>query len=80
MTTQPPQIESGIPIPTSMHGRPLTYPFQDIEVGQSMWVEGTGPLSVGSRMVTAARAYGNRHNMKFCVRTIDGGHRIWRIA
>ncbi len=65
------QIEKNIPIPA-------TYPFKDMEVGDSFLV----PEEVNRAAVTnSARRFGKNHGMEFTVRSISGGRlRCWRTA
>jgi hypothetical protein len=69
------QIENGIPIPEGT-GR-NRWPFNAMEVGQSVFAEGAKD---GVRAATAAKVYGLRTGKKFTCRKMDNGHRIWRIA
>ena len=65
------QIEKNIPIPA-------TYPFKDMEVGDSFLV----PEEVNRAAVTnSARRFGKNNEMEFTVRAISGGRlRCWRTA
>jgi hypothetical protein len=62
------KIEKDIPIP-----RPRRkYPFEDMEVGDSVFVEGKRPQDFSS--------YFWRYKpMKSTCRSLNGGTRIWRI-
>jgi len=51
------------------------YPFRDLDVGDSFFVEGVGAELVRS----SARSCARLHNMKFTTRTVEGGCRCWRI-
>jgi hypothetical protein len=71
------KIEKNIPIP-GIRGGALTrkYPFNEMEVGDSIFVEKRkGLYNPGN----AAGNYGKTHGMKFSVRKVEGGFRIWRI-
>ena len=71
-------VEDGVPMP-DLHqgaGRPRIYPFADMKVGQSVFVDG-GKLR--GKEHGAARKHGQRHGKRFAVRTVDGGIRIWRV-
>lgn len=70
------KIEKGIPIPDGGRGRPKMYHFGEMEIGDSVFVEGqTSRGSAGG----SARKYGHSNNKKFTCRTVDGGVRIWRV-
>jgi hypothetical protein len=78
------KIEKGIELPkrTGGSGRTgrnkfptLHYPWKDMEVGDSFLVAGRTTRKVGS----AATLAGNRYGMKFTVRAVEGGVRVWRI-
>jgi hypothetical protein len=74
------KIEDDIPIPPpskKRRGRPNTYPWRTINVGQSFkrWPQ-TPKKSFGSM----ASSYGRMLDRKFVVRTLeDGSTRVWRI-
>lgn len=71
-------IESGVPLPASyINGRPASYPFRKMEVGQSIFI----PEEKVSPHHAAKRAYaaGRRTGYKFTCRKVDGGVRVWRI-
>ncbi len=68
-------IDHDIPIPNDgSNGRPRAYPFQDMEVGDSVLFSMRGARAVG-----AAHNYGWKTGKKFKSRTIDGQVRIWRV-
>ncbi len=66
------KIEKNVPMLDARGG----YPFKEMEIGDSFFVEG-----VKSRYF-AGRAYqaGRRNDMKFSVRNSLSGCRCWRIA
>jgi hypothetical protein len=71
------KIEKGIPIPDSRGGGDRNkYPFGKMEVGDSVFFDG---VKSNERPIIAARAYGRAHGLKFAVRIMDGGARIWRV-
>lgn len=51
------------------------YPWSELDVGQSFFVEGGALRSMGS---TASHA-GRRSAKKFLVRAAEGGVRVWRL-
>lgn len=66
-----------LPSPTGGTGRPLTYPWVDMEVGDSIKIDAESGYK---RAASAAQAYGKRHDMKFASRKNGDGARIWRMA
>lgn len=71
-------IESNIPMPASYkNGRPASYPFRDMQVGQSIYIPATDvfPRHAAKR----AYAAGRRAGMKFVCRRDEGGVRVWRV-
>lgn len=70
-------VEKGRPIP------PLTtkkYPFGEMEIGDSFWVPmGENEEKTKNMIRCAAGAFGRRRVMKFSVRKIDNGFRVWRV-
>ncbi len=70
------KIEDGYAIPAARQPRTrrAKYPWAELEVGQSFFVEGGLLRSMSS---TASHA-GRRSGRKFIVRTADGGVRVWR--
>jgi len=72
-------IEKEVPAPdvTGRKGPPRKYPFADMEIGDSVFVEGENSQG---RAALAARAHGNFKQKKFAARTQEGGVRIWRVA
>ena len=73
MSSEPVQIESGIPFPGTV-GRTATYPWKDLLVGQSFFTT-VNLKSMTSTRVNAERTTG----FKFIGRTVPGGCRIWRV-
>lgn len=68
------QIEKGIPIPHPGSGR-LSYPFHEMKVGDSILVtDRTLP-----QLERMTGSYGRRHGVKFSLRKMKGGVRIWRV-
>lgn len=66
------KIEKGVPMPKNK--RATKYPFAEMEVGDSFYVEPDN----GS-IHAAASWYGKRNNKKFATRKEGEGRRIWRI-
>lgn len=69
-------IEDGHPIPAARqnNSRRAKYPWADLEIGQSFFVEGAALRSMSS---TASHA-GRRNGKKFIARAAEGGVRVWR--
>jgi len=71
------QIDRGLPIPEVIKGRPMKYPFADMQVGDSFSVT----LKQGRNASTAARVYAHRHpGVQFTSRKDVENFRIWRTA
>ena len=69
------KIAKNIPIPEGGKGRPLVYPFGNMEIGDSVYVDGRKKASIQA----ACRGYGKRHNMRFTTRAEKSGLRVWRV-
>lgn len=79
------KIEKDVPHDGRGSARQNFFPFPDMEVGDSFFMQfglttprGT-PISA-SILSSAATSYGRANNRKFSTRTVDGGIRCWRIA
>ena len=72
------KIETGIPIPTRDDGKRPSYPFREMNVGDSF----TAARDVQIKVIGAAKVFKHRNpGWDFAKRrTEDGGVRIWRIA
>lgn len=75
------KIEKGIPVASDGRERQHKYPFAEMEVGDSFFVDNvqSGDKTYVS-ISSASRGYGYRHNKKFKQRSENNGVRIWRIA
>ena len=71
------EIEKNIQPPELTRGRPSKYPFSKMDVGDSVFFDGA---TIGGAEYKAAIGYGRSRGWKFCVRTSDGGLRVWRVA
>lgn len=62
-------------------GRTSVYPFMEMEVGDSYFVEGATSTD-GLRPYKSALQYARRagDGRKFSARKVEGGVRIWRVA
>lgn len=72
------EIEKGIPIPlyAGQRGTAAKYPWKDMNVGDSFFVEGADT----KQMSSAVYGVSKRTGFKFACRSVDGGTRVWRIA
>lgn len=69
-------IEKNIPMPPKGSGRPLRYPFDKLEIGDSFVI----PTKDYNSVNAAARQYGKRCGMRFTFRKIDDATaRVFRI-
>ena len=64
------KIEKNIPIPN------IKYPFAELEIGDSFYVE--GGRNVTSAVRVAAFTFAKKTNTSFVTRTVENGVRIWR--
>ena len=77
------EIEKGVVMPRARGGgRPPVFPMGKMEVGESFlvpeeWLREhyTSPDSFGATV----SYYGTRGGMKFAVRKVEGGRRVWRV-
>ena len=63
------RIDKDVPMPTSK-----TYPFDNMEVGDSFYYEGPR-----GRIASVSSRHAIRFNKKFCIRSEGNGHRCWRV-
>jgi len=74
-------VEHGVPIPQRRNA-PKRYPFRDMEIGDSFFVPLNGEKSskVFARIAGAAiRDARSRGGIKYAVRSVEGGVRVWRV-
>lgn len=80
------QIETNIPLPSAKSGGSTAsvYPLSNMYVGDSFLVPMEPVTAEARRRVTAAASgYAARNKdagVKFSIRTVDGGLRVWRVA
>lgn len=67
------EIEKNIPVPKLIVRN--TYPYKELEVGESFFVEGVGNRT----MLNSNYTNGKKLNRKFILRREGNGCRIWRI-
>ena len=71
------QIETGIPVTNGKRtGTASRYPFAQLQVDQSFLVKDRKVDTVRSAACMASKRLG----VKFVVRSVDGGVRVWRVA
>lgn len=82
------KIESGIPIKNTK-GRPHTYPFEKMKMGDSFFVEvqeGENPKYIQTKLSTLARRYSFRYSPEAKYTTSiekneeKVGVRVWRVS
>lgn len=78
-------IETNIPLPARTNpnaGTNAKYPLADMLVGDSfLYPAEPATLADRRRLSSALASYSSRHkDVKFAVRTVDGGLRVWRVA
>ena len=73
------KIEKGVPVPPAQNGRPVTYPFGEMNIGDSFFVADVGKrFSIYSQV----RYYNEKNGRTIQVvqRRESNGVRVWRIA
>lgn len=73
------KIEKNVPMPEGPRSYPkgkLRYPFSDMNIKDSFLVKDANVNKISA----AARLWGARHGVKFVIRTVADGIRVWRIA
>ena len=75
MATKP-VIEKGVPVPASSAGRPNTYPFKEMEVGDSFFVP--NPKYAG--VYSSAKLAGVKVTSRRVNENGTDGLRVWRIG
>lgn len=71
-------IEQNVPVPKATRSASGTtkYPWELMSPNDSFMVDGGNVKSLR----TTAYVAGKRLGMKFVVRTVEGGARVWRVA
>lgn len=73
------KIEKGIPIPKT-RGRKNEYPFNEMEVGDSFFIDGDDKEASRVRVSFCQMKRRNKNfKKKFTVRKVEGGFRCWRF-
>lgn len=69
-------IDRNVPLPKRSTGRPRTYPFDKMGVGESFEI----PHNKHSSVRQCAFSYGKRNKKKFAIRRVDADtFRCWRV-
>ena len=72
------KIEKDVPMPTRTRNGGSKYPFAEMQVNDSFFVEAIGQASE-RRMYSAIQSYRRRFpEVKMSLRKVDGGLRVWR--
>jgi hypothetical protein len=69
------KVDKGVPMPESNLGRPIKYPWNEMEVGDSFIIKTEDYLSVRSNISYRNNVHRDRH---FVIRKIEDGYRVWR--
>ena len=70
------EIEKNVEMPRLRAGKEPKYPFENMEVGDSFFVEGGNLPSIRSSAAYARKRY---NAGKFKSTEMDGGVRCWRV-
>lgn len=76
------EIEKNIPLPSVIFGRKDRYPLKHMRVGDSIFIKFDADISpryFRAKLSSLIGQWAKRHNVKFTMRTIDGGVRVWRV-
>jgi hypothetical protein len=73
------KIEKGIPIPKQRRGRRSTFPFDEMQPGDSFFVP-VKDAKDKARVMSKVGMYGRKTGAKLSTRTVTGGLRIWLMA
>lgn len=71
------KIDKKIKMPTPEKGRKAKYPWSEMKIGDSFFIEG----GKKGKLLAAGSSWAkrNKRKIKFSIRSINGGTRIWRI-
>lgn len=73
------KIEKGLPIPKKIggFGAPIKFGLlMEMEVGDSILFDDVKTAAAATSRLRTAKLQG----FKFCVRKVEGGYRVWRLA
>lgn len=71
------QIEKDVPLTNASRLKGSKYPFASMTVGDSFKVE-LKPASM--RSIATSYSKKEKGKVKFAVRAVEGGTRVWRVA
>jgi hypothetical protein len=77
-----PAIEKGIPMPETKTEK-TSRPYAKLEVGDSFMLpvaQGSTAEKLKANLSSSARNAGKKLGVKFAVRIVEGGVRVWRTA
>ena len=72
------KIEHDVPPPSASSRKGSTYPFKDMNCGDSFFVPQSGPNYDALRQA-AIRFSKNNPEYAFSLRKVKGGYRVWRV-
>jgi len=71
-------IEKGIKMPRKVRvSKRSKYPFKEMEVGDSTFIEGKRASDLGSSISYIRKIFPGR---AYATRRVEGGVRVWRVA
>lgn len=69
------KIEKGVPIPPNSSGRVSKYPFTEMEIGDSIYID-----APPQKVRPSTQGFSSRHpEYRFVTRTEGKGVRVWRV-
>lgn len=77
------KIDKGVPLPPNSGNKgkgSRKYPFDDMQVGDSIFFETEYPNQRRELLWSVLTSYQKRNGMKYATRIVDGGVRVWRVA
>jgi hypothetical protein len=73
------KIDKNVPVPANSHRRQTKYPWNEMAVGDSIFLPGT--IGVRDRLSASSRQFAKRHaGFAFVMRKEGAGYRVWRVA
>lgn len=73
------QIDKGIPMPPVTHGPAPVYPWRDMLVGDSFYIERPAAKDITANFCGWKARHGRR-SWRISVRIDGAGFRVWRVA
>lgn len=75
------KIDKGVPAPAiSAQGRPVQYPWHEMQPGDSIFVPGRTVHQLGGTIATPRRIPGTKWTARTATENGVRGVRIWRVA